>query len=103
MRTAIATLAAERAAARARLGDASTPEGQRVAAQELALTHVRAANVLRGLAGTGPVEEAAREAADAYSRLAAAAEGGSAGRWAEASEVVRAGDAVLAEAIAATR
>ena len=101
LRTAIATLAANLDAARARLGDASTPEGQRVAAQELAHTHERAATALRGLTGAGPVEAAARDAADAYSRLAAAAEGRSAGRWAEASEEVRRSDAVLAEAIAA--
>jgi hypothetical protein len=101
VQTTVAALEAERDAARARLGSASTSDEQRLAAQDLADSHERAASVLRELAGAGSVEAAARGAADAYSRLAAAAESGSAERWDEASEQVRRSDAALAEAVAA--
>jgi protein kinase-like protein len=101
LRTAIAALAAERDAARARLGSASTPNDQRAAAQDLADSHRRAATALRELTWAAPVEAAARGAADAYASLAASAESGSPERWAEATEDVRRSDAVLTEAIAA--
>jgi hypothetical protein len=100
---AVATLIAERDAARGRLGSASGPRRQRLIAQDLAETHERAAAVLHGLVGADAIETAARDAADAYARLAASAGSGSAARWDEASEQVRRSDAVLAEAIAATR
>lgn len=101
LRTAIAALRAERDAARARLGTAFTPSDQHLAAQDLAESHERAATALRELTGAGQLEIAARGAADAYARLASAAESGSSERWAEASEKVRRSDAELAEAIAA--
>jgi hypothetical protein len=101
VRTTIAALEAERDAARARLGSASTSNDQRLAAQDLADSHERAASALRELTGAGLVEAAARAAADAYARLAAAAESGSAERWTAASEQVRRSDAVLVQAIAA--
>jgi hypothetical protein len=101
LRTAIVTLRSERDAARARLARASTQHDQRLAAQDLAGSHQRAASRLRRLTGAGSVEAAARGAADAYARLAASAEIGSSGRWAEASERVRRSDALLAQAVAA--
>jgi hypothetical protein len=99
LRTAIATLRAERDAARSRLGGASTPRDQRLAAQDLAEIHARAATALRDLAGAGSLEADARAAADAYARLAASAGSKSPKRWAEAGEEVRRSDADLAEAI----
>jgi hypothetical protein len=100
---AVATLIAERDAARARLGTASTPNDQRLLAQDLAEIHQHAATVLYGVAGAEAIKAAARDAAGAYARLAASAGSGSAARWDEASEQIRRSDAVLAEAIAATR
>src|ERR687895_263689 len=100
---AVATLIAQRDAPRARLGSASTPHHQRLIAQGLAETHERAAAVLHGLVGAEAIEAATLDAADAYARLAASAGSGLAARWDEASEQVRRGDRVLAEAIAATR
>src|ERR671915_124723 len=100
---AVATLIAQRDAARARLGSASTPHHQRLIAQDLAETHERAGAVLHGLVGAEAIEAATLDAADAYARLAASAGRGLAARWDEASEQVRRGDRVLAEAIAATR
>src|SRR5918992_674408 len=100
---AVATLIAERDAARARLGSASTPHHQRLIAQDLAETHERAAAVLHGLVGAEGIEAATLDAADAYARLAASAGRGVAARWGGAGEQVRRGDRVLAEAIAATR
>jgi protein kinase-like protein len=100
---AVATLIAERDAARGRLGSAPTPNHQRLVAQELAEVHQRAAAVLHGLVGAEAIEAATRDAADAYARLAASAGSGLAARWDEASEQVRRGDRGLAEAIAATR
>jgi hypothetical protein len=101
LRTAIATLRAERNAARVRLLSAATPSDQRLAAQDLAETHERAATAFHELTGAGSVEAATRAAAGAYARLAAAAESGAPERWAEASEEVRSSDAELAEAITA--
>lgn len=101
LRTAIETLRAERDAARARLGTASTPSDQHLAAEDLAESHERAAAALRELTGAAPIVDAARGAADAYAGLAASAESGSSERWAEASEEVRRSEAVLTEAIAA--
>ena len=101
LRTAIATLRTERDSARARLDGASSPDEQRLAAQDLADSHRRAATALHGLTGAGSLEAAARGAAGAYSRLAASAESGSAERWAQATAQVRGGEAALAEAIAA--
>jgi hypothetical protein len=101
LRTAIATLRAERDAARASLGSASTPNDQRIAAQDLADIHGRAATALRGLTGAGPLGAATRAAAASYSALAASAGSGSAEHWAGASEQVRRSEAVLAEAVAA--
>ena len=101
LRTAIAALEAERKAGRATLGSASTVDDQRLAAENLAESHARAATALRELTGSGPVEAAVRSTADAYSRLAAAAGSGSPERWVQATEHVRRSDAVLAEAIAA--
>jgi hypothetical protein len=101
LRTAIETLGAERDAARARLDRASSPNEQRLVAQDLADSHRRAATALRELTGTEPLENAVRGAARAYSGLGAAAKGGSAARWARASEQVRRSDAALAGAIAA--
>src|ERR671914_1411401 len=98
---AVATLIAERDGARGRLGSAPTPNHQRLVAQELAEIHQRAAAILHGLAGAEAIEAAARDAADGYARLAAAAGSGAAARWDEASEQVRRSDAVLAEGIAA--
>ena len=98
---AVATLIAERDAARGRLGSAPTPNHQRLVAQELAEIHQRAATILHGLARAEAIEAAARDAADGYARLAAAAGSGAAARWDEASEQVRRSDAVLAEGIAA--
>jgi hypothetical protein len=100
---AVATLIAERDAARGRMGSAPTPNHQRLVARELAEIHQRTATILNGLAGAEAIEAAARDAADAYARLAASAGSGLAARWDEASEQVRRGDRVLAEAIAATR
>jgi Protein kinase domain len=100
---AVATLIAERDAARGRLGSAPTPNHQRLVAQELAEIHRRAATILHGLAGAEAIEAAARDAADGYARLAAAAGGGAAAHWDEAREQVRRSDAVLAEGIAAAR
>lgn len=101
LRTAIATLRADRNAARVRLGTASTPRDQHLAAEDLVESHERAATAFRELTGAAPIMDAARRAADAYARLAASAESGSSGRWAEASKEVRRSDALLAEAIAA--
>jgi hypothetical protein len=103
LRTAIAALKIERDAGRARLAGAYTPEAQRLAAQDLADSHARAATAFRELAGAQAIEAAARGAADAYSLLAASAEDGPAGRWNEASERVRRSDAVLIEAVAVAR
>jgi hypothetical protein len=100
VRSAIAALKAERDAARARLAGAPTPSDQRAVAEELADSHERAATALRELAGAEAIEIAARDVADAYSKLAASAQSGSAGRWNEASDDVRRSDALLAEAIA---
>jgi hypothetical protein len=101
LRATVAALEAERDAGRARLAGAFTPNDQHVAAQDLADSHESAATALRELTGAGPVEAAARAAADAYARLAAAAESGSAERWTAASERVRRSDAVLVQAISA--
>lgn len=101
VRAAIETLGAERDAARARLDSASTPAAQRLAAQDLADSHQRAATALRERTGAEPLEKAARGAARAYSELGKAAESGSAERWAHASEQVRRSEAALAGAIAA--
>ena len=100
---AVATLIAEREAARGRLGSAPTPNHQRLVAQELAEIHQRAATILHGLAGAEAIEAAARDAADGYAKLAAAADSGAAARWDEASKQVRRSDAVLAEGIDAAR
>jgi len=101
LRAAIETLGAERDAARARLDSASTPNEQRLAAQDLEGSHQRAATALRELTGAEPLANAARGAARAYSGLGTAAESGSAERWAQASEQVRRSEAALAGAIAA--
>jgi hypothetical protein len=101
LRTAIETLGAERDAARARLDSASTPTEQRLAAQDLADSHQRAATALRDVTGAEPLEKAAHGAARAYSELGTAAESGSAKRWAQAREQVRRSEAALAGAIAA--
>src|ERR687896_1898553 len=98
---AVATLIAERDAARGKLGSAPTPNHQRLVAQELAEIHQRAATILHGLARAEAIEAAARDAADGYARLSAAADSGAAARWDEASEQVRRTDAVLADGIAA--
>jgi hypothetical protein len=100
LRSAIAELKTERDAARARLAGGSTPSDQRALAEELADSHERAATALRELAGADAIEIAARDVADAYSKLAASAQTGSAGRWNEASADVRRSEALLAEAIA---
>jgi hypothetical protein len=100
---AVATLIVERDAARGRLRSAPTPNNQRHVAQELAEIHGRAATILHGLAGAEAIEAAARDAADGYARLAAAAGSGAAARWDEASEQVRRSDAMLAEGIDAAR
>ena len=100
---AVATLIAERDVARGRLGSAPTPNHQRLVAQELAEIHGRAATILHGLAGAEAIEAAARDAADGYARLAAAARSEAAARWDDASEQVRRSDAALAEGIAAAR
>jgi hypothetical protein len=101
LRATIATLRAERDAARARLNRAATPKDQGLVAQDLAAGHERAAAIVGRLAGGESIEAAASGAAHAYARLAASAETGSAGRWEEASEQVRRRDAELAKAIAA--
>src|SRR5918992_1069825 len=100
---AVATLIAERDAARGRLGSAPTPNHQRLVARELAEIHQRAATILHGLARAEAIEAAALDAADGYARLAAAADSGAAARWDVASEQVRRTDAVLADGIAAAR
>jgi hypothetical protein len=101
LRATIATLRAERDAARARLSSAATPKDQGLVAQDLADGNERAAAILGRLSGGESIEAAARGAAHAYARLAASAETGSAERWEEASEQVRRSDAELAKAIAA--
>jgi hypothetical protein len=101
LRSAIEALKAERDAARARLADTFTPDEQRAAAQDLAESYDRAATVFRQFAGARDIEAAARAVAESYSKLAAAAESGSAELWDEASEGLRRGDAALAHAIAA--
>jgi hypothetical protein len=52
------------------------------------------------LAGAEAIAIAARDVADAYSKLATSAKSGSAERWNEASDEVRRSDALLAETIA---
>jgi hypothetical protein len=101
LRTAIEALKAERDVARARLADTFTPDDQRAAAQDLAESHDRAATVFRRFAGARGIAAAARAVADSYSKLAAAAESGSAELWDEASDGLRRSEAALAEAIAA--
>jgi hypothetical protein len=100
LRAAVAALSVKRDRVRARLGQASTPRGQRVLAQQLAGIHRRAATGLEELAEGDSIKAAVRRAADAYSSLAAAAKSGSTARWETASERVRGADAALAEAIA---
>jgi hypothetical protein len=101
IRAAVAALSAEREGARARLGRASTPRGQRLSAQDLAGIHRRAAAALAGLKGAESIEAAVRGASAAYSSLAASAAGGSARRWDDATELVRRSETALAKAIAA--
>jgi hypothetical protein len=100
LRSAVATLGAQRDRARTRLDRASTPRGQRLFARDLAGIHSRAATALDGLAEADSIEAAAGRAAEAYSSLAASAKSGSARRWERASERVRHTEAVLAKAIA---
>jgi hypothetical protein len=101
LRSAVAALDAERDRARTRLGRASTPRGQRLAAQDLARIHARAATALDGLAEADSIKAAARGAAAAYTSLAASAESESGRRWDRASKQVRRSEAGLARAIAA--
>jgi hypothetical protein len=100
LRAAVAVLGAQRDRALTRLDRASTSRGQRLIAHDLARIHSRAATALDGLAEADSVKAAARQAADAYSSLAASAESGSAGIWETASKRVRRSEAVLAKAIA---
>jgi hypothetical protein len=96
----ISALAAEREDARARLGRAETPEGQRVAARDLADSYARTARALGPVTAAEPVATAARAAADAYMALAESASTGSAGGWDDAGDRVRRSEAALAEAVA---
>jgi hypothetical protein len=100
-RAVLATLSSEREDARARLSRASTPAGQRRAAQDLAASHERAAAALGDLTGVESVAAAMRATAEAYATLAASAEGEWAAGWNQAGETVRRSEAALVDAIAA--
>jgi serine/threonine-protein kinase len=93
-------LRADRAAGRAALSRADRQTGQGEVAERLARDYDAAARRFAGLDGGDAAARAARQAADAYRAMAAAARRDNRTAWSAAAEDARAADERLADAIA---